>query len=440
MPPANQAPVVSPGPNQTITLPANTVTLNGSVQDDGLPAGSSLSITWSLVSGPGTVTFGDATQAATAATFSAAGQYLLQLTASDTEFTVFNQVVITVNPEPPPTGGSVTVLINSPDDGGTLTSPTQIVATISGGASLTWTVDYSLDADEEILTRTWTTLASGTGAVNAASVATFDPTLLLNGTYLVRLTGRDAGGNPSVDQIALTVRGQQKIGNFTLAFNDLSVPVAGLPIQVIRSYDSRDKRPGDFGVGWTLGIKNVRLEKSGNLGKLWDETFTPGILPKFCLEPTRPKTVPITFPDGRQFKFRAVPSPQCQLAAPITGADMTYVQIVTDSGTGGASLVAVGNNSVIVDAPVPGLVNLINISNQQLYNPKVFRLTTAEKYVYVIDQKLGVTSMTDPNGNTLTINSTGIIHSSARASSSPATRKAASPRSPTPRATFRLTR
>ena len=66
---------------------------------------------------------------------------------------------------------------------------------------------------------------------------------------------------------------------------------------------SRDKRVGDFGVGWTLGIKNVRLEKSGNLGKLWDETFTPGILPKYCLEPTRPKTVTITFPDGRQFKF-----------------------------------------------------------------------------------------------------------------------------------------
>src|SRR5436853_6644705 len=36
-PPGNQAPVVSAGANQTITLPVNTVTLNGSVQDDGLP-------------------------------------------------------------------------------------------------------------------------------------------------------------------------------------------------------------------------------------------------------------------------------------------------------------------------------------------------------------------------------------------------------------------
>ena len=218
----------------------------------------------------------------------------------------------------------------------------------------------------------------------------------------------------SFDQIALTVRGQQKVGNFTLSFNDLTVPVAGLPIQVIRTYDSRDNRQGDFGIGWTLGIKNVRVEKSGILGKLWDETVTPGILPKYCLEPTRPKTVTITFPDGKQYRFNAVPAPQCQLAAPITGADMTYVQIAGDSGTGGATLTAAGNNSVIVDAAVPGIVNLVNINNQRIYNPTRFQLTTAEKYVYTIDQTLGVVAMTDPNGNTLTINTNGVIHSSGK--------------------------
>jgi hypothetical protein len=36
--------------------------------------------------------------------------------------------------------------------------------------------------------------------------------------------------------------------------------VAGLPIEIIRLYDSRDKRVGDFGAGWQLGIKNVRLK------------------------------------------------------------------------------------------------------------------------------------------------------------------------------------
>ena len=44
-PPLNQAPVLSPGPDQTITLPINFVTLNGSVQDDGLPEGAQLTTT-----------------------------------------------------------------------------------------------------------------------------------------------------------------------------------------------------------------------------------------------------------------------------------------------------------------------------------------------------------------------------------------------------------
>jgi hypothetical protein len=93
---------------------------------------------------------------------------------------------------------------------------------------------------------------------------------------------------------------------------------------------------------------------------------------------------------------------------------MTYVQIAGDSGTGGATLTALGNNSVIVDAAVPEIVNLVNINNQRIYNPTRFQLTTAEKYVYTIDQTLGVVAMTDPNGNTLTINTNGVIHSSGK--------------------------
>ncbi len=39
-----------------------------------------------------------------------------------------------------------------------------------------------------------------------------------------------------------------KIGAFSLTFVDLEVPLAGLPIQVLRSYDSRRRdRRGDFG-------------------------------------------------------------------------------------------------------------------------------------------------------------------------------------------------
>src|SRR6185436_2013230 len=78
--PANLPPAVSAGANQTITLPA-TAGLNGTVTDDGQPPGSSVSVAWSKVSGPGVVTFTNANQAATPASFSVAGTYVLRLTA-----------------------------------------------------------------------------------------------------------------------------------------------------------------------------------------------------------------------------------------------------------------------------------------------------------------------------------------------------------------------
>jgi len=56
--PANQAPVVNAGADQTITLPA-VANLAGTVTDDGLPnPPATVTKTWSKVSGPGTVTFG----------------------------------------------------------------------------------------------------------------------------------------------------------------------------------------------------------------------------------------------------------------------------------------------------------------------------------------------------------------------------------------------
>ena len=48
------------------------------VTDDG-----AFTTVWSKVSGPGTVTFANATALATTATFSAAGGYILALTAND---------------------------------------------------------------------------------------------------------------------------------------------------------------------------------------------------------------------------------------------------------------------------------------------------------------------------------------------------------------------
>jgi hypothetical protein len=74
------------------------ISLTGSVEDDGLPRDSKLTIAWKMLSGPGTVTFLDASQAATRARFSALGVYELELSATDSEHTNAVKIKVTVNP------------------------------------------------------------------------------------------------------------------------------------------------------------------------------------------------------------------------------------------------------------------------------------------------------------------------------------------------------
>ena len=94
--PINVAPTVDAGVDQTVTLPAAGF-LSGVVNDDGVVTGSPLTIAWSKTSGPGNVTFGDATAPASTVSFSATGTYVLTLTASDGELSTSDAVTVEVN-------------------------------------------------------------------------------------------------------------------------------------------------------------------------------------------------------------------------------------------------------------------------------------------------------------------------------------------------------
>jgi predicted amidohydrolase len=95
--PGNLPPAVDAGDVQTIRLPASQVMLSGYATDDGLPGGT-LTTTWSKLSGPGTVTFGNTGALSTTATFSAAGVYVLRLTASDGALSRSDDVSVNVLP------------------------------------------------------------------------------------------------------------------------------------------------------------------------------------------------------------------------------------------------------------------------------------------------------------------------------------------------------
>ena len=123
--PTNQPPVVNAGADQAITLPAG-VSLDGTITDDGLPASGSLTSTWTRTSGPGTVTFANPTATDTTATFSAAGTYVLRLTANDGALTAQDEVTVTVNPATP--GNTPPVVNAGPDQAITLPASATMAA------------------------------------------------------------------------------------------------------------------------------------------------------------------------------------------------------------------------------------------------------------------------------------------------------------------------
>jgi RHS repeat-associated protein len=398
----NRAPVVNAGPDQTITLPS-AVTLSYTVGDDGLPAGRT-NVSWTKASGPGDVSFGSAGESTATATFGAAGAYVLRLSADDTHLNAADEVTVTVNPaEQPPA-----VSILSPADESTLTTRTDVMGSVSGGA---WRLEYSPTADEGAPTQ-WTAFAAGVGAVSNARLGVFDPTLLLNGHYLIRLTATGGDGQTSSASVGVVVSEEQKVGNFTISFSDLSTPVAGLPIEVVRTYDSRDKRQGDFGVGWTLGIRNVRVQESRAMGAKWLGEVSPGFVPTYCVTAARPHVVTVTVGDSRVYKFEAVLTPGngCQLGAPLREVTIGFRPL---PGTN-ASLAVVGAEPLLVPGPFPGAFDLLDGNTVAAADYDQYQLTLEDGTALIIDQRAGLQRMTDTNGNTLTITPGGVIHSSGK--------------------------
>ena len=507
----NQPPSVNPGNYNAISLPTNSLTLQGTVTDDGLPS-NTLAIGWSQVAGPAPVTFTSPNQASTPVTFPVAGTYQLRLSASDTQLASYNDTFITVNASdlgpkvsfnptlinlifptnsttlsanisansgttltetwieysgpgtvvfstpnssttqatfPIPglyviqlsvsdgqyTGTGIVnvsvfasapaapqVILNTPQDGQTVTAPVNVVGSViasnqSNGTSqqTQWTLDYSLNTDDGAPTQNWIHLATPSGSVPQSNVVLgiLDPTVLLNGSYTLRLSVTDSYGQSATTTSTFVVSKNMKVGNFRLTFNDLTVPVAGIPITVTRTYDSLDAGFHDFGTSWSLGIANVRVEKNRSLGKSWTESSSGGGFSSFCVQTLNSKVVTITFPDNTQYNFQPVSTPQCQSIAPLTAVTVGFVELPGSPGTAGATLVPADGGQVLFDGAVPGDVNMVDYSANP-YNPTVFILTTRDGFKYTIDQTLGVTNMSDANGNSLIINSGGVISSTGK--------------------------
>ena len=93
----NHAPLAEAGPDVAGLAPGATITLQGSVSDDGLPDGA-LTVSWSQVSGPVPAAIASPSLVTTLATFPAAGAYVLRLTASDGARAATDDLTVEVTP------------------------------------------------------------------------------------------------------------------------------------------------------------------------------------------------------------------------------------------------------------------------------------------------------------------------------------------------------
>ncbi len=190
-PPVNAPPVVDAGPNQTIALPASA-SLNGTVSDDGLPnPPATVTTTWSKLSGPGTVSFGNANAVDTTASFSTDGTYVLQLHATDSLLSTDDTVTITVNPPGTNTAPSVNAGLDQ-------------TITLFASAVLDGTV--SDDGLIGPLTTTWSKVSGPPGTVVLGNANAVDTTATFptTGTYVLELSAFD-GQFTSFDQVTVTV-------------------------------------------------------------------------------------------------------------------------------------------------------------------------------------------------------------------------------------------
>src|SRR5205807_1160407 len=160
------------------------------------------------------------------------------------------------------------------------------------------------------------------------ALGTFDPTGLPNGAYEIKLNVVDWVDGTSVETspIILQLGDAMKVGQFTLAFTDLQIPVSGLPITLTRTYDSRETSVGDFGAAWKLDVTSITLQKSGSLGQDWATQTSGGGL-NYCINETLPHLITITFPGGKIQQFRpqitvnSVTNSACGIVAGINAAD-----------------------------------------------------------------------------------------------------------------------
>ncbi len=304
------------------------------------------------------------------------------------------------------------VSIAAPLSNSRITAPTPVTGSVNDANLLSW---FLATRTANAPSAPLTVIARGTGNVNNAALGTFDPTLLMNGEQVLILQATDTSGRTSSAGVPLTVDGAMKVGHYSVTFEEANVPVAGIPIRITRTYDTRRRYESlDFGYGWSVDTQNVRVSEAQPAGFGWQlQKSGSGVNVQHCAAASGPRRVSVTLPDGSVERFVAQVTPTCTSLVP-----STYVSLVYAAEAGTTSTLTQLSYGALRLGPIAGepAQHLFDPSDpSRPADPNLYRLTTREGVVYDIDQSRGITQIKEPGGNTLTYTPSAITHSSGLA-------------------------
>lgn len=191
----NATPNANAGPDKNITLPTNSVVLNGSGSDSD---GSISSYTWTKVSG-GSASLNGASTPNLNASGLGQGNYVFRLTVKDNKGASKSDDV-NVKVSASSSSGNTPPTANA----GTDVTTNNTTVTLNGSAS---------DSDGSIAKWEWKKMSGPPAWMGSPNTKTLTASQLHKGTYVFRLTVTDNKGATSYDEATVVIGGSTNTGN-----------------------------------------------------------------------------------------------------------------------------------------------------------------------------------------------------------------------------------
>lgn len=293
--------------------------------------------------------------------------------------------------------------IYNDQDGMEISYITDIVGTVSGTEFAKYDFEvFPVNCDIAVM-RSTSSVPVTDGVLNS-----FDPTMLLNGYYTVRVTAYAADGQGIYDEITVLVCGNAKIGNYSISFNDLTTGVNNFPISIYRTYDSRHLyEMGDFGYGWEMSIGGPTISVSGDLssGRRLLNYMKYGYVPMYYWQDLKPHEVTIDWGNGRKETFTMKLDP-AELG--VYAKNLEISAYFESDGKCSSTLEILDPHSNLT---YDNVKDCLLDENLCPFNPQNFLLTTRDGVKYFFNLERGLYKVEDTYGKTIEITEEGIFYS-----------------------------